>query len=141
MEDAQTEARLREFRERADGMDRETVCIRDERARLAQGIIDAKAGAGRPLFNPKRFTLDLSTLIVAKRITDLPVIVDPSHAADRCALVAASPKASVAAEADGSMIESHHEPQAALCDAGHALSVGVPASLRSFAETMGREVV
>ena len=92
-----------------------------------------------------RFTLDLSAVIVAKRLTDLPVIVDPSHAAGRRDLVIPLSKASVAAEADGLIVESHHEPQEALCDAEQALPVqallGLREALRPFASAMGREVV
>jgi 3-deoxy-7-phosphoheptulonate synthase len=92
-----------------------------------------------------RFTLDLSAVIVAKRLTDLPVIVDPSHAAGRRDLVIPLSKASVAAEADGLIVESHHEPQEALCDAEQALPVealmGLRETLRPFASAMGREVL
>ncbi|HEX2098482.1 MAG TPA: 3-deoxy-7-phosphoheptulonate synthase [Rubrobacteraceae bacterium] len=92
-----------------------------------------------------RFTLDLSAVIVAKRLTDLPVIVDPSHAAGRRDLVVPLSKASVAAEADGLIVESHHEPQAALCDAEQALPVeallGLREALRPFASAMGRQVI
>ncbi len=92
-----------------------------------------------------RFTLDLSAVIVAKRLTDLPVIVDPSHAAGRRDLVIPLSKASVAAEADGLLVESHHEPQEALCDAEQALPVealmGLRETLRPFASAMGREVL
>ena len=92
-----------------------------------------------------RFTLDLSAVIVAKRLTDLPVIVDPSHAAGRRDLVIPLSKASVAAEADGLLVESHHEPQEALCDAEQALPVealqGLRGALQPFAGAMGREVI
>jgi 3-deoxy-7-phosphoheptulonate synthase len=92
-----------------------------------------------------RFTLDLSAVIVAKRLTDLPVIVDPSHAAGRRDLVIPLSKASVAAEADGLIVESHHEPQDALCDAEQALPAealsGLREALQPFASAMGREVV
>ncbi len=92
-----------------------------------------------------RFTLDLSAVIVAKRLTDLPVIVDPSHAAGRRDLVVPLSRASVAAEADGLIVESHHEPQEALCDAEQALSaealLGLRETLQPFASAMGREVV
>ncbi|MDP9485513.1 MAG: 3-deoxy-7-phosphoheptulonate synthase [Actinomycetota bacterium] len=91
-----------------------------------------------------RFTLDLSAVIVAKRLTHLPVIVDPSHAAGRSDLVVPLAKASVAAEADGLMVESHHEPQAALCDAEQALPVealrGLKGALQPFANVVGRRV-
>ncbi|MBA3610649.1 MAG: 3-deoxy-7-phosphoheptulonate synthase [Rubrobacteraceae bacterium] len=92
-----------------------------------------------------RFTLDLSAVIVAKRLTDLPVIVDPSHAAGRRDLVIPLSKASVAAEADGLIVESHHDPQEALCDAEQALPVealfGLKDGLQPFATAMGREVI
>jgi 3-deoxy-7-phosphoheptulonate synthase len=92
-----------------------------------------------------RFTLDLSAVLVAKRLTDLPVIVDPSHAAGRRDLVIPLSKAAVAAEADGLLVESHHEPQEALCDGEQALSVKVLLSLKGvlspFANAMGREVI
>jgi 3-deoxy-7-phosphoheptulonate synthase len=92
-----------------------------------------------------RFTLDLSAVIVAKKLTDLPVIVDPSHAAGRRDLVVPLSKAAVAAEADGLMVESHHEPQEALCDGEQALPVetlmGMKDVLQPFASAMGREVI
>jgi 3-deoxy-7-phosphoheptulonate synthase len=97
-------------------------------------------------FEPStRFTLDLSAVIVAKRLTDLPVIVDPSHAAGRSDLVIPLSKAAVAAEADGLMVESHHDPQEALCDGEQALPIasllGLKDVLRPFAGAMGREVI
>jgi 3-deoxy-7-phosphoheptulonate synthase len=92
-----------------------------------------------------RFTLDLSAVIVAKRLTDLPVIVDPSHAAGRRDLVVPLSKAAVAAEADGLMVESHHDPREALCDGEQALPVkallGLKDVLQPFASAMGREVI
>lgn len=92
-----------------------------------------------------RFTLDLSAVIVAKRLTDLPVIVDPSHAAGRRDLVIPLSKASVAAEADGLLVESHHEPKEALCDGEQALSMeelmNLRATLSPVAKAMGREVI
>src|SRR3954447_2616831 len=92
-----------------------------------------------------RFTLDLPAVMVAKRLTDLPVIVDPSHAAGRRDLVVPLSKAAVAAEADGLMVESHHEPQEALCDGEQALPVealmGMKDVLQPFASAMGREVI
>jgi 3-deoxy-7-phosphoheptulonate synthase len=97
-------------------------------------------------FEPStRFTLDLSAVIVAKRLTDLPVIVDPSHAAGRRDLVVPLSKAAVAAEADGLMVESHHAPREALCDGEQALPVeallGLKEALQPFASAMGREVI
>ena len=73
------------------------------------------------------------------------MIVDPSHAAGRRDLVVPLSKASVAAEADGLMVESHHEPQEALCDGEQALPIEALMDLRGtlqpFASAMGREVI
>lgn len=110
----------------------------------AENVVLCERGI-RTFETATRFTLDLSAVIVAKRLTDLPVIVDPSHAAGRRDLVVPLSKASVAAEADGLLVESHHEPENALCDAEQALSVGdlkaLRGSLSPFAGAMGREVV
>ncbi|MGI8539615.1 MAG: 3-deoxy-7-phosphoheptulonate synthase [Rubrobacteraceae bacterium] len=110
----------------------------------AENVVLCERGI-RTFETSTRFTLDLSAIIVAKRLTDLPVIVDPSHAAGRRDLVIPLSKASVAAEADGLLVESHHEPENALCDAEQALSVGdlkgLKDALSPFAEAMGREVV
>lgn len=97
-------------------------------------------------FEPStRFTLDLSAVLVAKRLSDLPVIVDPSHAAGRRDLVVPLSKAAVAAEADGLLVESHFQPAEALCDAEQALPVdlvqGLKDSLQPFASAMGRKVI
>lgn len=54
MENTETGARVRELRERVDGVDWELVRILNERARLVQEIASIKAGAGRPLFDPRR---------------------------------------------------------------------------------------
>ena len=92
-----------------------------------------------------RFTLDLSAVVVAKRLSDLPVIVDPSHAAGRRDLVVPLSRAAVAAGADGLMVESHHRPQEALCDGEQALPAEELASLaetlRPIAAAVGRKVV
>src|SRR3954466_4210452 len=64
-----------------------------------------------------RFTLDIGAIPVLKEQTHLPVIVDPSHAAGRRALVPALARAAVAAGADGIIVETHPCPEEALCDA------------------------
>jgi 3-deoxy-7-phosphoheptulonate synthase len=63
-----------------------------------------------------RFTLDLTAIPVLKELTHLPVIVDPSHAAGRRALVEPLSLAAAAAGADGIIVEVHPEPEAAICD-------------------------
>ena len=63
-----------------------------------------------------RNTLDLSAIPVIKKLSHLPVIVDPSHASGYWHLVEPLAKAAIAAGADGLMIEVHNDPQHALSD-------------------------
>jgi 3-deoxy-7-phosphoheptulonate synthase len=63
-----------------------------------------------------RFTLDLTAVPVLKELSHLPVIVDPSHAAGRRALVEPLSLAAAAAGADGIIVEVHPEPEVAICD-------------------------
>jgi 3-deoxy-7-phosphoheptulonate synthase len=63
-----------------------------------------------------RFTLDLTAIPVLKELTHLPVIVDPSHAAGRRALVTPLSLAAAAAGADGIIVEVHPDPDEAICD-------------------------
>src|SRR4051794_12891931 len=68
-----------------------------------------------------RFTLDLTAIPVLKELTHLPVIVDPSHAAGRRALVEPLSLAAAAAGADGIIVEVHPNPEEAVCDGPQAL--------------------
>jgi len=68
-----------------------------------------------------RFTLDLTAVPVLKELTDLPVIVDPSHAAGRRELVEPLSLAAAAVGADGLIVEVHPQPEEALCDGAQAL--------------------
>ena len=68
-----------------------------------------------------RNTLDLQSGPVLRKLTHLPVIIDPSHAGGKWWLVDSMAKASVAAGADGLMIEVHNNPEAALCDGAQSL--------------------
>ncbi len=70
-----------------------------------------------------RFTLDLMAVPALKEMTDLPVIVDPSHAAGRRDWVLPLSLAAAAAGADGVMVEVHPEPEQALCDGAQSLSL------------------
>jgi 3-deoxy-7-phosphoheptulonate synthase len=63
-----------------------------------------------------RFTLDLTAVPVLKELTHLPVIVDPSHAAGRRALVEPLSLAAAAVGADGIIVEVHPKPEEAICD-------------------------
>ena len=68
-----------------------------------------------------RFTLDLMAVPVLKELTHLPIVVDPSHAAGKRALVPALSYAAAAAGADGVIVEIHPQPEAAICDGPQAL--------------------
>ena len=68
-----------------------------------------------------RNTLDLSAVPVLKDKTHLPVIIDPSHATGIAKLVEPMSLASVAAGADGLIIEVHNDPKRALCDGAQSL--------------------
>ena len=70
-----------------------------------------------------RATLDVSAIPVLKEETHLPVIVDPSHAGGRARLVLPLALASIAAGADGIMVEVHPDPSAALSDGDQSLTV------------------
>ncbi len=68
-----------------------------------------------------RNTLDLQSIPILHNLTHLPVIVDPSHAGGKWWLVESMSKASVAAGADGIMVEVHNAPECAFCDGDQSL--------------------
>jgi 3-deoxy-7-phosphoheptulonate synthase len=69
-----------------------------------------------------RFTLDISSIPELKRITHLPIIVDPSHASGKRDMVIPLSRAALAAGADGIMVEVHPEPEKALSDGPQSLT-------------------
>ncbi len=77
-----------------------------------------------------RNTLDVSAVPVIKQLSDLPVVVDPSHGTGIRSLVAPMAKAGVAAGADGLIIEVHPHPEKALSDGEQSLH------LHEFADLM-----
>ncbi len=68
-----------------------------------------------------RTSLDITAVSIIKEISHLPIIVDPSHSAGAWNLVESLSLASIAAGADGIMIEVHDRPHEALSDAGQSL--------------------
>jgi 3-deoxy-7-phosphoheptulonate synthase len=68
-----------------------------------------------------RNTLDLSAVPVLKKLTHLPIVVDPSHGTGHWDLVVPMAKAAVAAGADGLMIEMHPKPEEAFSDGAQSL--------------------
>ncbi len=82
-----------------------------------------------------RNTLDLSAVPALHELTQLPVVVDPSHATGLSRLVLPMAMAAVAAGADGLMIEVHNDPQHALCDGAQSLT---PIQFDSLVKKVGR---
>ncbi|MGF7399825.1 3-deoxy-7-phosphoheptulonate synthase [Thermoanaerobacterium thermosaccharolyticum] len=69
-----------------------------------------------------RNTLDLSAVPVIKKLSHLPIIVDPSHGTGKSFLVSPMAKAAIAAGADGLIIEVHPDPKNALSDGAQSLT-------------------
>ena len=70
-----------------------------------------------------RNTLDLSAVPAVRRISHLPVIVDPSHGTGKNYMVTPLARAGVAVGSDGLIIEVHDQPDHALCDGAQALTL------------------
>jgi 3-deoxy-7-phosphoheptulonate synthase len=75
----------------------------------------------RTFENATRNTLDISAIPVVKKLSHLPIVVDPSHGTGRRDKVAPMARAAVAAGADGLLIEVHHDPDNALSDGAQSL--------------------
>jgi len=96
---------------------------------LAVEYITSKGGCevilcerGIRTFEPyTRFTLDLSAVPVIKKLSKLPIIIDPSHAVGQSDLVVPLCRAAIAVGADGLIVEIHYDPPNALCDGQQAL--------------------
>ena len=87
-----------------------------------------------------RSTLDVSAIPVLKDETHLPVIVDPSHAGGRARLVIPLALASIAAGADGIMVEVHPDPDAALSDGDQSLTFEMFGELMKAAAPVAQAV-
>jgi 3-deoxy-7-phosphoheptulonate synthase len=91
-----------------------------------------------------RFTLDLNAIPVVKKLSHLPVLVDPSHGTGHWEYVAAMAKAGLAAGADGLIIEVHNNPAEALSDGPQSLKpdkfAKLMAELRPLAAVLGRSL-
>jgi len=91
-----------------------------------------------------RNTLDLSAVPMLKRLSHLPVIVDPSHGTGLRWMVPDMARAAVAVGADGLIMEVHHNPETALCDGYQSLSLSefdeLMNDLNKIAIAIGREI-
>ncbi len=91
-----------------------------------------------------RNTLDISAIPVVKKLSHLPILVDPSHGTGRRDKVAPMARAAVAAGADGLLIEVHSDPDRALSDGAQSLFPSqfdrLMAELRIIAPAIGRSI-
>jgi len=91
-----------------------------------------------------RNTLDLAAIPAVRRISHLPVIVDPSHGTGKQSLIGAVSRAAIAVGADGLLVEVHHEPDKALSDGMQSIlpeEFGeLVEEVRQIAAVLGREV-
>jgi 3-deoxy-7-phosphoheptulonate synthase len=91
-----------------------------------------------------RNTLDLSVVPAVKRLSHLPILVDPSHGTGRREKVAPLSRAAVAVGADGVLVEVHHDPDQALSDGPQSLTpdnfAALTEQLRGIAPVVGRRL-
>ncbi|ASW43511.1 3-deoxy-7-phosphoheptulonate synthase [Clostridium isatidis] len=91
-----------------------------------------------------RNTLDLSAIPAIKKLSHLPVIVDPSHATGKRFMIAPLAKAAVAVGADGLIIEVHNDPEKALSDGPQSIKPedydALVKELKPIANAVGREI-
>lgn len=92
-----------------------------------------------------RNTLDLSVIPLIKKLSHLPIIIDPSHATGRWDLVESVSLASIVAGADGLIIEVHNDPEHALSDGAQSLTIENFEKLidkgRQIAKVIGRNIL
>ena len=92
-----------------------------------------------------RNTLDLSAIPAVRRMSHLPIVVDPSHAAGLYWMVEPLAMAAVAVGADGLMVEVHNDPPHAKCDGAQSLTPEkfghLMGKLKPLIELMGKELV
>jgi 3-deoxy-7-phosphoheptulonate synthase len=99
----------------------------------------------RTFENYTRNTMDVSAIPVVKKLSHLPIIGDPSHGTGRRDLVSAMARASVAAGADGVIVEVHPNPEKAVSDGAQTLYPEqfekLVSELRLIAPALGRRLV
>ena len=91
-----------------------------------------------------RNTLDLSVIPLVKKLSHLPIIIDPSHATGKADLVESMCLAAVAAGADGLIIEAHYDPKKAWSDASQTITLEafgkIKEKCKKIAEVIGKEM-
>jgi len=108
-----------------------------------QNVILCERGI-RTFEDSTRFTLDLNAVPLLKKLTHLPVFVDPSHGTGNYELVTPMARAAVAAGADGVIVEVHSDPEKALSDGYQTLTFEkfrvLMKEVRKIALALDREV-
>lgn len=98
----------------------------------------------RTFENYTRNTLDISAIPALKKLSHLPVVVDPSHSSGKSWMVDSLSMAAIAAGADGLIIEVHNDPKNALCDGAQSLTYEMfeetMRKLKGIAAVVGREI-
>lgn len=98
----------------------------------------------RTFENYTRNTLDLSAIPVIKKLSHLPIIIDPSHATGKSWMVEPLSKAAIAVGADGLIIEVHNDPKNALCDGQQSITPEeykiLVEKLKKIANAVDREI-
>ena len=91
-----------------------------------------------------RNTIDLGAVPAVKKLSHLPILVDPSHATGKWWMVEPLAKAAIAVGADGLMIEVHNDPEHALCDGQQSIKPqvfdSVMRDIRLIAAAVGRSM-
>ena len=91
-----------------------------------------------------RFTMDVSSIPLVKKLSHLPIIADPSHATGKWGLVEPVARAAVACGCDGLMIEVHSKPEEAFSDGEQSLLpkkfTNMMKKLKPIAKSVGRDV-
>ena len=99
----------------------------------------------RTFENYTRNTLDISAIPAIRKMSHLPIIVDPSHAAGMSWMVEPLAMAAIAAGADGLIIEVHNDPKHALCDGQQSLTPSqfdiLMRKMGVLVELMGKKLV
>lgn len=94
--------------------------------------------------NETRNTLDISAVPLVKKISHLPIIVDPSHASGKRWMIEPLSKAAIAVGADGLIIEVHNDPDNALSDGEQSITSDMfndlIANVKPIANIVGREI-
>jgi 3-deoxy-7-phosphoheptulonate synthase len=79
----------------------------------------------RTFENYTRYTLDISAIPAIKELSNLPIIVDPSHSSGRREMIKSLSWAAIAAGADGVLIETHFSPDKTVCDGNQTINLEI----------------